>query len=88
MALAVVAAHPPATSVEETVGAGGRRRTRGTYILEEAPGGGTRISFRFEWLRAPLIERLAAPLTRSVLRRGNQRSLERLAQRLTLVPQP
>ena len=31
---------------------------------------------------------LAAPLTRSVLRRGNQRSLERLAQRLTLVPQP
>ena len=28
------------------------------------------------------------PLTRSVLRRGNQRSLERLAQRLTLVPQP
>ena len=88
MDLEVVEVHPPATSVEETVGAGGRRRTRGTYILEEAPAGGTRISFRFEWLRAPLIERLAAPLTRSVLRRGNQRSLERLAQRLTLVPQP
>ena len=88
MDLEVVEVHPPARSVEETVGAGGRRRTRGTYILEEAPGGGTRISFRFEWLRAPLIERLAAPLIRSVLRRGNQRSLERLAQRLTLVPQP
>ena len=88
MDLEVVEVHPPATSVEETVGAGGRRRTRGTYILEEAPAGGTQISFRFEWLRAPLIERLAAPLTRSVLRRGNQRSLERLAQRLTLAPQP
>jgi Polyketide cyclase / dehydrase and lipid transport len=88
MDLEVVEVHPPATSVEETVGAGGRRRTRGTYLLEEAPAGGTRISFRFEWLRAPLIERLAAPVTRSVLRRGNQRSLERLAQRLTRVPQP
>ena len=88
MDLEVVEVQPPTTSVEETVGAGGRRRTRGTYILEEAPAGGTRISFRFEWLSAPLIERLAAPLTRSVLRRGNQRSLERLARRLTLVPQP
>ena len=88
MDLEVVAVHPPAMSVEETVGAGGRRHTRGTYVLEEEPAGGTRISFRFEWLRAPLIERLAAALTRSVLRRGNQRSLERLAQRLTLVPQP
>jgi polyketide cyclase/dehydrase/lipid transport protein len=86
--LEVVEVHPPTTSVEETVGAGGRRRTRGTYILEEAPAGGTRISFRFEWLSAPLVERLAAPLTRSVLRRGNQRSLERLARGLTLVPQP
>jgi len=89
MDLEVVEVHPPAMSVEETVGAGGRRRTRGTYLLEEVPAGGTRISFRFEWVRAPLAERLAAPLTRSVLRRGNQRSLERLAQRLRLpVPQP
>jgi polyketide cyclase/dehydrase/lipid transport protein len=88
MDLEVVEVHPPATSVEETVGAGGRRRTRGTYLLEPAPAGGTLISFRFEWLRAPLVERMAAPLTRSVLRRGNQRSLERLAQRLTLAPQP
>ena len=87
MDLEVVEVHRPSSTVEETVGAGGRRRTRGTYVLEEAPAGGTRISFRFEWLRAPLVERLAAPFTRSVLRRGNRRSLERLAQRLTLVPQ-
>ena len=81
MDLEVVEVHPPAVSVEETVGAGGRRHTRGIYVLEQEPAGGTRISFRFEWIRAPLIERLAAPLTRSVLRRENQRSLQRLAQR-------
>ena len=88
MDLEVVEAHRPTTTVEETVGAGGRRRTRGTYVLEEAPAGGTRISFCFEWLSAPLAERVAAPLTRSVLRRGNRRSLERLAERLVRVPQP
>ena len=88
MDLEVIEAHRPTTTVEETVGAGGRRRTRGTYVLEEAPAGGTRVSFRVEWLSAPLAERLAAPLTRSVLRRGNQRSLERLAERLVRVPQP
>jgi hypothetical protein len=57
-------------------------------LADAAPAGGTLISFRFEWLSAPLAERLAAPFTRTVLRRGNQRSLERLALRLTPAPQP
>ena len=83
MDLEVIAAEPPRTTVEETVGAGGRRRTRGTYRLEETPDGGTRISFEIAWLQIPLLERLAAPLTRAVMRRGNQRSLERLAAQLT-----
>jgi hypothetical protein len=82
MDLEVIAAEPPRTTVEETVGAGGRRRTRGTYRLEDARDGGTRISFEIAWLRVPLLERLAAPLTRAVMRRGNQRSLERLAAQL------
>ena len=43
---------------------------------------GPRLSFRFEWLEAPLIERLAAPLTRSVIRRAHERSLRRLAETL------
>ena len=81
--LEVIAAEPPRTTVEETVGAGGRRRTRGTYRLEERPDGGTSISFEIAWLRIPPLERLAAPLTRAVMRRGNQRSLERLAAQLT-----
>jgi hypothetical protein len=82
MDLEVIEADPPCGMTEETVGAGGRRRTRGTYTLEELPDGGTRISFEIAWLRIPVIERLAAPLTRSVMRRGNQRSLQRLAEQL------
>ena len=40
MDLEVVEVHRPSSTVEETVGAGGRRRTRGTYVLEEAPAAG------------------------------------------------
>jgi Polyketide cyclase / dehydrase and lipid transport len=78
----VVAADPPRTIAEESVGARGRRRTRGTYLLEEEPTGGTRITFELAWLEAPLTERLAAPLTRAVVRRANARSLGRLADQL------
>jgi hypothetical protein len=82
MEMEVIAADPPRTTTEETVGAGGRRRTRGTYRLEELPGGGTRINFGFVWLQTPLAERLIAPVTRAVLRRGNQKALDRLAETL------
>jgi hypothetical protein len=82
MDLEVIEADPPWRSREQIVSAGGRRRTQGTYILEELPGDGTRISFEFAWLRIPLLERLAAPVTRAVVRRGNERSLERLAEQL------
>ena len=80
----VVAAEPRRTTTEEAVSGGGRRRTRGTYVLEERPGGGTRISFRFEWVEAPLADRLLAPLIRVVLRRGNERAMRRLAERLVV----
>jgi hypothetical protein len=71
----VVAAERPRSTTEESVSVDGRRLTRGTYLLEELPGKGTRIDFRFEWLKALLIERLAAPLTRAVIRRANARSI-------------
>jgi hypothetical protein len=86
MDLEVTAAEFPRRTVEETVGAGGRRRTRGTYTLEDTPDGGTSISFEIAWLRIPLLERLAAPVTRAVMRRGNERSLRRLALRLAEQP--
>lgn len=80
--LEVTDAQPPRGSTEESVSAAGRRRTRGTYSLEELPDGGTRITFELAWLQIPLIERLAAPITRAVVRRGNQRSLDRLGEQL------
>jgi hypothetical protein len=78
----VIDADPPARIVEQNVGAKGRRRATGTYTLEELPGGGTRVAFEYSWKQAPLAERLAAPLARAILRRGNRRALERLAQQL------
>ena len=83
----VVVAERPRRTTEESVSAKGRRRTRGTYTLEELPGGGTRIRFELAWLEAPLSERLAAPLTRWVVGRNNRRSLRRLAEQLGARPQ-
>jgi carbon monoxide dehydrogenase subunit G len=78
----VVAAERPTRIVEQNVGAGGRRVANGTYVLEALPHGGTRIVFEYAWQRAPLSERLAAPLVRGVLRRGNERAMQRLAEQL------
>src|SRR5262245_22644374 len=78
----VIEADPPRSTTEESLSAKGRRRTRGTYRLEPLPNGGTQITFELAWLEAPLIERLASPLTRSIVRRANARSLRRLADTL------
>lgn len=79
----VVSAEPPRLSVEESVSAKGRRRTRGTYVLEELPDGGTRISFELAWHQAPLSERLIAPLTRALTSRANAESVRRLVSQLS-----
>jgi Polyketide cyclase / dehydrase and lipid transport len=78
----VVSAEAPLKIVEQNVGAHGRRRANGTYMLEELPGGETRVVFEYSWQEAPMSERLAAPLVRAFLRRGNQRAMERLAEQL------
>jgi len=85
--MVVAAAERPRRTVEESVSAGGRRRTRGTYELAPNGAGGTRISFEFAWLEAPLSERILAPLTRLVTRRANAESLRRLAERLSADPE-
>lgn len=79
----VVEAEPPSRIVEEGVGAGGKRRTRGTYRLEELPDGGTRISFELEWLEASRAERLCPPLIRAFVRRTNGKAMRRLAKQLS-----
>src|SRR5436190_21551408 len=55
--MTVVAAERPRMTAEESIGAKGGRRTRGTYVLEDLPDGGTRISFELAWIEAPLSER-------------------------------
>jgi carbon monoxide dehydrogenase subunit G len=84
----VISAHRPTTIVEQNVGAGGRRVATGTYDLQALPDGGTQISFEYAWQQAPMSERLAAPLVRTVMRRANQRSLQRLAEHLAAQPAP
>lgn len=78
----VIAAQRPLRIVERNTGAGGRRVAHGTYLLKELPGGGTRILFAYAWQNAPWSERLTAPVTRWLLRRGNQHALHRLAEEL------
>ena len=80
--IVVVDAEPGRRTVEEGTGAGGRRRTRGTYTLEDLPGGGTRINFSLELLELPARERLMGPLQRAYLKRVNGMALRRLAERL------
>ena len=82
--LEVLESTPPVRTVEETLGAHGRRRTRGTYTLEEAPGGGTLVRFELAFLESPRRERLLAPLMRRWLARGNAKAMRRLGE--TLAP--
>jgi hypothetical protein len=80
--ITVVEADPPRRIVEELVGAGGRRRTRGTYLLEDLGSDGTRISFELAWLETPRAERLAPALTRAFVKRANAKAMRRLARQL------
>jgi carbon monoxide dehydrogenase subunit G len=79
----LVEAEPPSRIVEQGVGAGGKRRTSGTYRLEQLPDGGTRISFELEWLQASRAERLAPPLIRAFVRRSGGKAMRRLAKQLS-----
>jgi carbon monoxide dehydrogenase subunit G len=78
----VVDAQVPARIVERNISAKGRRVGNGTYELAELPGGGTRVTFTYSWQQAPLVDRALGPIVRSVLRRGNERAMQRLAEQL------
>ena len=69
--------------VEESQGGSrGKRRLRGTYLLDELPDGGTRIDFELEFLELPTGERLMGPLNRAYVRRVNRKAMKRLALQL------
>jgi uncharacterized membrane protein len=78
----VLEARRPERIVERAVSAHGKRETRGTYRIEERPGGGTSISFELSWVRAPRSERLFPPLARLFIRRANAKGMRRLARQL------
>jgi Polyketide cyclase / dehydrase and lipid transport len=79
-----VEAAPGRRIVERNVSAAGRRVAHGTYELSDRDDGGTHIVFTYAWTRAPLPDRLLSPLVRAVMRRGLQRSMDRLKGELAL----
>jgi hypothetical protein len=78
----VIEVQPGKLIRERNIGAKGKRVAHGTYELTDAPGGGTRISFTFALQRVPALERPLVPLMRRLVRRGNERAMERLASLL------
>ncbi|WP_225834440.1 SRPBCC family protein [Streptomyces sp. NK08204] len=78
----VVEADAPRRIVERNVSAAGRRLAHGVYTIEPLRTGGSHVSFTYAWVRAPLSERLLAPLVRAVMRRANRTVMGRLATEL------
>ena len=74
----VISSTPTRIVEEGRGGKDGARRTRGTYELEPADAGGTRVTFTNEVWPASRIDALGAPLAKSYLRRNNAKALERL----------
>ena len=79
----VVESRPSERIVERAIGAQGRRRTRGTYTLSDAPGGGTHVASKLAYESMPPRERLLSPLLRIWLQRGNQKAMDRLRETLS-----
>lgn len=78
----VTESEQPRLLSERGVSSGGKRRTQGTYRLEELPDGGTRIEFELAFQELPRSERLVPPLTRAFAKRVNAKALRRLAKQL------
>ncbi|MFR0357191.1 SRPBCC family protein [Streptomyces sediminimaris] len=82
VAIEVVEADAPRRIVERNVSAAGRRLAHGTYTVEPLPTGGSHVSFTYAWERAPVADRLLAPVVRAVMRRANRTVMRRLAAEL------
>ena len=64
-------------TVEETAGAHGRRRTRGTYTLDALPGGGDARPLRARVPPGAVRERCSARCCAAGSQRGNAQAMER-----------
>ncbi|MGE0309046.1 MAG: SRPBCC family protein, partial [Acidimicrobiia bacterium] len=74
----------PCRIVERNYAEKAGRLGQGTYLLDALAVGGTRITFEYRWIVAPLIDRLTAPMARAFIRRNNKLALCRLAEQLSL----
>jgi hypothetical protein len=77
-----IEAVPGERIVERGVAAKGKRATRGTYTLRDAPGGGTEVRFELVLERAPVVERLLMPLLRPWLAKANAEAMTRLREHM------
>ncbi len=71
---------------ERNWGSKGKRVATGTYVLSDLPDGGTHIEFTFAFEQVPAVEKPLIPLMRRMIRKGNERAMERLAEQLAGVP--
>jgi uncharacterized protein YndB with AHSA1/START domain len=78
----VVDAEAPERIVERNTAAKAGRTAEGTYVLEERPEGGTRITFEYRWIVTPLADRITAPIARAFIRRANTTAMRRLSEQL------
>lgn len=79
----VVDAEAPTRIVERNHAHKAGRVGEGTYTLAPLPDGGTRVTFEYRWLKAPIMDRMTAPLTRAYLKRNNAIAMRRLKDQLT-----
>jgi hypothetical protein len=78
----VIDADAPTRIVERNHAQKAGRTGEGTYTLAPLPDGGTRVTFEYRWIVAPLMDRLTAPLTRAYLKRNNAIAMRRLKEQL------
>jgi hypothetical protein len=84
----VIEAEPGRMIRERNAANKGRRIGTGTYVLSDTPGGGTHVEFTYAFEKLPGRERPLVPLMRAILRRGNEKAMTRLAERLATVATP
>lgn len=78
----VIEAEAPTRIVELNVAANAKRTGQGTYTLKPLRSGGTRVTFEYQWIVAPLLDRLTKPMARAYIRRNNTTAMRRLAGQL------
>ncbi len=78
----VVEVEPGRMIRERNWGSKGKRVATGTYPLSDLPDGGTHIEFTFVFEQVPAREKPLVPLMRRMIRKGNERAMERRAEQL------